>query len=54
MISPMADSERPSGSINRLWSPPCIGHDLSLLTTDRDFKAMSRYCSFVVLDVGET
>lgn len=40
------------GTIDALIARLCIGHDLSLLTTDRDFLAMSRHCPLVVLDVN--
>jgi len=32
------------GTIDALIAQLCIRHELPLLTTDRDFEAMSRYC----------
>jgi predicted nucleic acid-binding protein len=37
------------GTIDALIARLCIRHDLSLLTTDRDFEAMSRLCSLTLL-----
>ena len=36
------------GTIDALIAQLCIRHDLSLLTTDRDFEAMSNHCDLVL------
>jgi len=41
------------GTIDALIARLCIHHELSLLTADRDFTEMSRYCSLDVLVAGE-
>jgi hypothetical protein len=36
------------GTIDALIAQLCIRHGLSLLTTDRDFEAISRHCDLVL------
>lgn len=38
-----------AGTIDALIARLCIRHDLPLLTTDRDFAAMARYCPLSLL-----
>lgn len=41
------------GTIDALIARLCIHHELSLLTTDRDFTNMARYCGLEVVDVRQ-
>ena len=38
------------GTIDALIARLCIRHELSLLTTDRDFEVMSRHCALSLLE----
>ena len=38
------------GTIDALIARLCIRHELALLTTDRDFKQMSRHCPLSLLE----
>ena len=40
------------GTIDALIAHLCIRHELSLLTTDRDFHATSRHCQLRILEPG--
>ena len=42
------------GTIDALIARLCIHHELSLLTTDRDFRAMARHCELDVVDAGSS
>jgi predicted nucleic acid-binding protein len=38
------------GTIDALIAQLCIRHELPLLTTDQDFKAVSRHCSLLLVE----